>query len=115
MVTAALSGGHVADLGPAEVDGIEADQYRIEADDATREALAELAPTELAWFELEHPQQVTSIEIWVADDLIRRIEVTVDHSDSPTERQVATTTVDYFDFHADIEITPLTSDTTPGP
>lgn len=51
----------------------------------------------------------------MADDLIRRIEVTVDHSDSPTERQVATTTVDYFDFHADIEITPLTSDTAPGP
>lgn len=106
VVTAALSGGDVRDLGAETVRGVEATHYRIVPDAETREALAALSPGELAWFELEYPDRVTGIDVWVADDLIRRIEVTADLSDDPADDEVDTTTVDYYDFDADITITP---------
>lgn len=62
------------------------------------------------------PALGSSADVWVANDLIRRIEVTADLSDDPADDEVDTTTVDYYDFNADITITPLDVDRpTSGP
>jgi hypothetical protein len=111
VVTAALDHGEPVDLGTEEVRGAEATHYRIEPDDAVRRSLAEVAPTELGWFGLEYVDHVTAIDIWVADDLIRRIEVVqdlpADITNVPGEHA---TTIDFYDFNADIEIEPLAVD-----
>lgn len=106
VVTAALRAGDVADLGQEQVGDVEATHYRIDADDAARRALGELSPGQLGWFELEHPAGVRTIDIWVADDLIRRIRV-VQQTDGGTDTpDVVTTTTDFYDFNADIRIEP---------
>ncbi len=47
----------------------------------------------------------------MADDQIRRIEVTAEHDeDETTTPGEQTTTVEFYDFDADIEIEPLTVD-----
>lgn len=105
VVTAALRSGDVADLGQEQVGDVEATHYRVEADDAARRALGELSPGQLGWFELEYPAGVRTIDIWVADDLIRRIRV-VQQTDSSADAPDVVTTTDFYDFNADIRIEP---------
>lgn len=105
VVTAALRAGDVADLGQEQVGDVEATHYRIQADVAARRALGELSPGQLGWFELEHPAAVRTIDIWVADDLIRRIRV-VQQTDGGADAPDAVTTTDFYDFNADIRIEP---------
>ena len=97
ILTAALQGAGVTDLGSESVNGSATNHYQIELDDASRAALAGLTPGELAWFELEYPRDVSVIDVWVADKLIHRIKVTGAASTSIT---------DFFDFGAEISITP---------
>lgn len=105
VVTAALRAGEVVDLGQEQVGDVEATHYRIEADDAARRALGELSPGQLGWFELEYAPGVRTIDIWVADDLIRRIGV-VQQLDSSTDAPEVVTTTNFYDFNADIRIEP---------
>jgi outer membrane lipoprotein-sorting protein len=106
VVDTVLAGGDVTDLGAESVDGVDARHYRIDLDSATRQALAELDPIELAWFELEYPDEVTNLDVWVAEDLIRRIDITSEISaNGPPE--TVTTRVDYFDLNSDVTISPL--------
>lgn len=55
----------------------------------------------LAWFELEYPESVTQIDVWVTENLIRRIRVAAREAGS-----VTSSTTDFFDFGADIHIEP---------
>jgi len=52
-------------------------------------------------FELENPQGVTSLDVWVADDLIRRVALTFAEGDA-----VGSTEIDFSDFGADISVEP---------
>lgn len=97
ILTAALKGAGVTEIGSETVNGKATTHYRIELGDASRAALAGLTPGELAWFELEYPREVSAIDVWVADKLVHRIQVTGATSTSMT---------DFFDFGADISITP---------
>lgn len=99
ILTAALQAKEVRTEGSERIRGSEATHYRIVLDPASRAALAELSPSELAYFELEYPAHVETIDVWVADGLVHRIVVDGD---------LGTATVDFFDFNADISITPPT-------
>lgn len=100
VVKAALTGSQVTDLGEEEVRGAVADHYRIGLTPRSIEAISALTPSQVAQFELEYPQDVTAIDVWVDDDLIRRIDVR-----STTQGR---STIEFYDFGADITIRPPT-------
>lgn len=106
VVETVLAGGDVTDLGAASVDGVDARHYRIDLDGATRQELAKLDPTALARFQLDHPDEVTSLDVWVAEDLIRRIDITSETS-ANGRLETVTTRVDYFDFNSHVTTSPL--------
>ena len=96
VITAALDGADVEQLGTDTIRGSEAERFQIELTDQSHAALNRLTPFELAWFELETPDAVTQIDVWIADDIIQQITV-VDPS-------YGTTTTTFYDFGADIDI-----------
>lgn len=95
VLEAALKAAGVTALGTESIGGIEATHYQIELDDTSQAALAGLTPGELAWFELEYPDSVTHIDVWVADNLVHRIQV---------RGEASTSIIDFFDFGAAITI-----------
>ena len=101
MITAALQGTDVEPLGTETIRDTTSERYRIVQTDESRTALNELTPFELAWFELESPDAVTQIDVWIADDIIQQITI-VDPS-------YGTTTTTFYDFGADINIQPPTN------
>ena len=104
VVTAALQGSTVDRLGREDVTGVEATHYQITLGPTGVAALAALTPSQLAAFELEYPGEVEELEVWVADDLIRRIHVRSDFEASDAPGSV----IEFYDFGADISITPPT-------
>jgi len=102
VVRAALTGATVRDLGPEDVAGVEAAHYAIELGERGIAALAALTPQELARFELEYPQGVTGLDVWVAEGLIRRIDVRMEFDAGDDLRSV----IEFYDFGADITIEP---------
>jgi outer membrane lipoprotein-sorting protein len=101
IVAAVLEGGDVEQLGTERVRGLEATHYRIRPDEQSRRALEALAPGQLSWFALEDPWAVETIEVWTADDLVRRVRVTFAEG-----YFMSTSTSDFYDFGADITIAP---------
>lgn len=96
VVRAATTGAAVTRSESAEVDGLPATRYEVAVGGTATEALAELPPSVLAWFDLENPEQVESMTLWVADGIIRQVELaSLD----------ATTRTQFFNFNGDIEIT----------
>jgi hypothetical protein len=109
VVQAILDGSTLEDLGEQDVRGTSARHIRATLTPASREALRALSPTQVAIFELEYPDGVETIDLWVADDLIRRIELTLDQGvGEDGEPQQDRITTEFYDFGADIEITPPT-------
>ena len=96
VVQAALDGADVTDKGTEQVRGADTTHYRVKLTAESRKALTALPAGQTAWFEVEHPDQITSIDIWTAGDLIRRITV-----DQPERR----TTTEYYDFGQPVTIT----------
>ncbi len=107
VVKAVLDGSTLRDLGDENVRGVTARHIRATLTPNSRAALAALTPSQVAMFELEHPDGVHALDIWVADDLIRRIRVVVD--EGPGEDgapQTNTATIEFYDFGADITVAP---------
>jgi hypothetical protein len=96
VVQAALDGADVTDKGTEQVRGADATHYRVQLTAESRRALAALPAGQTAWFEVDHPEQITSIDIWTAGDLIRRIAV-----DQPERR----TLTEFYDFGQPVTIT----------
>lgn len=101
VINAALTGADVTELGTETIRGKDAERFEIVQTAESKAALSSLTPFELAWFELEYPDAVTQIDVWIADDVIQQITV-VDPS-------YGTTTTTFYDFGADIDITPPTN------
>jgi hypothetical protein len=101
IVAAVIEGGGVEQLGSERVRGVEATRYRIRLDEQSRRALDALAPGQLSWFALEDPWAVDSIEVWIADELVRRVRVNFVEG-----HHMSTSTSDFYDFGADITIAP---------
>jgi hypothetical protein len=96
VIAAAMSGATVTESGSQTVGSVEATRYDIELSDRSIAALQALTPNELAWFELEYPDQVDSVSIWIGDDLVRQIEIV---------QNGATARATYSNFNGDIDIT----------
>ncbi|WP_306208125.1 hypothetical protein, partial [Actinoplanes sp. RD1] len=95
VVRAALQGAEVDDRGEEKVRGATTTHYRLTMTAAARKALGALSPGQTAWFELEYPDEVSTIDIWAAGDLIRRITVQQESQRSTTE---------FYDFNQPITI-----------
>jgi hypothetical protein len=109
VVDAILDGSMLEDLGDSDVRGESARHIRATLTPTSRAALAALSPSQVAMFELEYPDDVETVDLWVADDLIRRIRVEVDWGTGEGgEPQSNLATIEFYDFGADIEITPPT-------
>lgn len=107
VLTAALRGSEVRELGTEEVAGVEATRYAIDLGEEGIAALSALAPSQVAQFELEYPQGVTALDVWVADDLIRKIVVVSEQaSGSGDEGETLRVDLEFSDFGADITIRP---------
>lgn len=100
VVEAALTGSTVTDLGRSPVRGTDADHYRIGLTQRSIEAIEALPASQTAQFEVEYPQEITGFDVWVDDGLIRRIDLR-----SSTQGR---STIDFYDFGADITILPPT-------
>jgi hypothetical protein len=96
VVQAALDGADVTDQGTEQVRGADATHYQVKLTAESRRALTALPAGQTAWFEVEHAEQITSIDIWTTGDLIRRIAV-----DQPERR----TMTEYYDFGQPLTIT----------
>lgn len=105
VVLAALQSSSIEELGDQEIRGQVAAHYRISLDDTAKAALGALSPGQLAWFDLENPQQASTLEVWVSDDLVRRIEVQSTYGDSGNDT-TRTASTEFYDFGADITIEP---------
>ena len=101
VVLAALKGNGVTELGNESVRGQDATHYRIDLDQPAKDRLSELSPGQLAWFELESPNNAVQLDVWVSDELIRRVRVVSEFG--PGEPSEVTTT-EFYDFGADIDI-----------
>jgi hypothetical protein len=100
VVKAALTGSDVTDLGTETVRGHDAQHYRIKLTSRSTAALQALDPSALSRFELEYPDGVVGLDVWVADDLIHRIAVRSDWESGEGS------TIEFYDFGADITIRP---------
>lgn len=98
VVHAVLQGG-VTRVGRQALRRQEATHYRIDLDEETRDRLAALPASQLAWFELEYPEQLRTMDVWVTDGLIGRVVLGSTDNDR--------TTTDFYDFGADITVNPL--------
>lgn len=96
VVAAALEGSDVSDGGEEVLDGVTTTRYDLELTDASIAALSALTPSELARFELEHPEDVEALSVWVADDCVHQVEIA--HRDRLTRTR-------FFNFNGDITIT----------
>lgn len=96
VVRAATTGAIVTRSGSAEVDGLAATRYEVAVGGTATDALSELPPAVLGWFDLENPERVESMTLWVADGLIRQVELV---------SQEVTIRTRFFNFNGDVEIT----------
>jgi hypothetical protein len=106
VLTAVLEDADVDEVGSDEIQGVEATHYRLELADAGESALAALPDQQQDWFGLiigdGGLNGNATVDIWVADGLVRRFEIS-----SP---DYGSQSVEFYDFNADITITPP-----PGP
>ncbi len=91
----------------AILDGSTTRHIRATLTPTSRDALRSLSPTQVAMFELEYPDGVDTIDLWIADDLIRRIRIPLDQGtgeDGRPQEEIAT--VEFYDFGAEVDIVP---------
>lgn len=106
VVLAALQSDSAVEIGEEEVSEQPATHYRIELDRTSRRALGRLTPGQLAWFELEYPEEVETLDVWVGDGLIRRIQVVSEWDADETGPGDLRTTTEFYDFGAQVHIDP---------
>jgi len=102
VIEAALGGADVDEIGTEEIRGVETTHYRVRLAEPGRSALADLPADQREWwfgliFDDDHLADDVTLDIWTADDTIRRLALSSANG---------TATTDYYDFGADITITP---------
>ena len=105
VVRAVTGAADVVTVGTEPVRGADATHYRLSIKERVSAAdpespLASLPDNELAWFDWEGIGSYTgvTIDVWVADGLIRRIS-------GATPGQDPLTTTEFFDFNTPVKIT----------
>jgi hypothetical protein len=101
VISAALKGSDVVERGEDQIGDATATRYDIDLSSQAVDALSDLTPNQLGWFELEYPEQTRRLSLWIADDVIRQIEI---------DNDGVITRSRYFDLNGDITVEPP-----PGP
>lgn len=96
VIAAALQGSEVTERGEAAIDGVVTTRYDVQLTDTSIAALSALTPNELGWFELEYPNDVKTLSVWIADDLVHQIEIS---------QRDQTTRTRFYNFGGEITIT----------
>ena len=107
VVTAALTSADTTELGTEQVRGVAATHYQIRLDDQGRKSLKALPQSQLYWFGLDNLDDVSQVDLWVGDGLIRRISVL--HANAAPGEPQDTATMEFYDFGADITVARPTS------
>jgi len=102
IVRAAVTPSTTTEIGPDDVRGQAAVHYRIRLDAAAIRRLSALPVNQRSGFELEYPSNVRSLDVWVGGGHLLRIRVLQDFE----PQDGVGTTVEFYDFGADIHITP---------
>jgi hypothetical protein len=105
VVRAVAADANVEQVGSDSVRGVESKHYRVTLKERTSDAdpanpLAELPAAELAWFDLDNVDSYSAdvtVDVWVADNLIRRIGASVEGQDSISSNE-------FYDFNTPITI-----------
>lgn len=95
VLAAAMTGASVVDAGKESVGSTDTTRFDLKLGATSITALSKLAANEVAWFELEYPEQVREISLWVADGLIRQVEI--------SQGEVTTTTT-FTNFNGDVSV-----------
>ena len=101
VISAATTGADVEDLGSEDLGAVSARRYDIRLGPDSVEALSKLERSELAWFELEYPERVDTMRVWIADGVIRQMEL---------RSADQTTRIEFHNLGQEVDI-----DTPPGP
>lgn len=110
VIDALLTGSDVTEQEAEQLDGVTATRYDIVLTDSSVEALAALEPAQLGWFELEYPDLVRELSVWIDDGLIRQVEVTSAVNTSSNQGELKTTRARFTNLDDDVTVTPP-----PGP
>lgn len=78
IIEAAATGADIAGVAATTRDGTAATRYDIALTPKSRRALSRLQPNQLAWFELENPDQVELLQLWIVDDEVREVRARSD-------------------------------------
>ncbi|MDT5042182.1 MAG: hypothetical protein QOE51_3167 [Actinoplanes sp.] len=99
LIRSAVANSAVQKVGEETVRGAAATHYRLNLSASTSNtALAKLPENQLDWFELDNAYgEPVTIDVWVADNLVRRTSVTVPGQDFQS-------TSEFYDFNAPITI-----------
>jgi hypothetical protein len=82
MIVAVLDGATVTEGGQETIAGVLTTRYDIALTAQSIASLTAVPQSSLAWFDLDNPDEVDRLTVWVADGLIR--QVMVDHDSTAT-------------------------------
>ncbi|MBA2385705.1 MAG: hypothetical protein H0V69_01300 [Acidimicrobiia bacterium] len=106
VISALVEEADIVEVGDDTLRGVDTVHYRTTVADPRQSALAGLPRAQLGWFDLlfedDYYRQDVQIDVWVGDNVIHRIRVA---SERPRAQVFE---ADFFDFDADITITPPT-------
>lgn len=110
VVRAIAEDPNVKTVGTEKIDGLETTHYQLRIAAGTAEEdlpkVDRLPEQDLFWFDLEDEigrSGDQSLDVWVADNLIRRVSFSVENADRAMDQAFVRTT-DFSDFDADITI-----------
>lgn len=120
VVLAIVDDATITDYGPEEISGVMTERYTLRLDKASRADLAALPREYRSIFgldpSLDSTYPVIEISLWIADDLIHRVDVVREFIDpGPPETPGFTQRTEYFNFNGKITITPPPGPYSPAP
>lgn len=75
VIKAALTDARIVLAGSENIGSVATTRYDVELSGGSIKALSGLEPNELSWFELENPDRVEYLRLWISDGDIKRLEV----------------------------------------
>lgn len=75
VIDAVAGNSNIDVIGNQDLGGLITTRYDIRLDAGSIEALSKLRRDELAWFELEYPDQVDTVQLWISDGMIHQMEI----------------------------------------
>lgn len=95
LIKAVSTDAAIQSLPPDDIDGELVERYDISPENDAVDAIARLDQGQLSWFELEYPDQVDTVSLWVHDGIVRQLEIRTGQS---------TTRISFENLNGEIDI-----------